>query len=848
MLEIKLITMMTQSARSISSSDKLVTVRPVVKGKFLYVGEEKFWVKGVTYGTFGLDEEGNELFKPEVVEKDFADMSKNGFNVVRTYTVPPTWLLDMAQNNGLRVMVGLPWEQHIAFLDEKGKAQEIERRIRSYVRGCAGHPAVFCYTIGNEIPSTIVRWHGKQKVEKFLHRLYNAAKQEDPTSLITYVNFPTTEYLQLPFLDFYCFNVYLESQKPLADYLARLQNLSDERPLLMAEIGLDSRRHGVEKQAETLDWQIRTIFRQGCCGLIVFAWTDEWHRGGYQIEDWDFGLTTRDRTPKPTLETVKKTLAEMPFPAEIKWPKISVVVCSHNGAATIRETFEGIQRLDYPNYEVIVVNDGSTDATPLIASEFPFKLISTQNMGLSSARNTGYQAATGEIIAYTDDDAYPDQHWLRYLALTFIDYNYAGVGGPNLPPPNDGWKADAIANAPGPNHVLLTDKIAEHIPGVNMAFRKKALQAIGGFDTRFWVAGDDVDLCWRIQDEVGPIGFAPAAVVWHHRRSSFRKYWKQQVGYGKAEALLEKKWPEKYNTLGQMKWSGRIYGKGISLHFRSLRGRIYQGVWGSAPFQSLYQSSNSIWSLTLMPEWYLVIALMAVISLLTFGWGSPIIFAVTGSLLLLSIVLPLVEAFLSAKHAKFIVNSKIRGQPSKMLIATAFLHMTQPLARLKGRLSNGLTPWRRRGIKAKTQFLPKTMALWREKWEDPLETLREFQVKLQKGGVAVTPGNDYDHWDLEIYGGLFGKTRLQLATEEHGASKQFLRFRILPKYSRFAVVLCIPFIVICFASSFAQAWVESVASGLIVIFIILRAVSDTGFSSGILYEYLRRLGASLVKE
>src|SRR5207245_905156 len=148
-----------------------------------------------------------------------------------------------------------------------------------------------------------------------------------------------------------------------------------------------------------------------------------------------------------------------------------------------------------------------------------------------------------------------------------------------LPPPNDGWIADAVANAPGgPNPVLLSDSVAEHIPGCNMAFRKDALEAIGGFDPVFRTAGDDVDVCWRLRDRGGLIGYSPAAVVWHHRRKSIRKFWKQQVGYGKAEALLEHKWPARYNSVGQLSWRGRLYGKGVSLEFSALRGRQTEGL------------------------------------------------------------------------------------------------------------------------------------------------------------------------------------------------------------------------------------------------------------------------------
>ena len=75
-------------------------------------------------------------------------------------------------------------------------------------------------------------------------------KRKIPEALVTYVNFPTTEYLELPFLDFVAYNVYLEAREQLAAYLARLQNIAGERPLVLAEIGLDSRRNGQIAQAE----------------------------------------------------------------------------------------------------------------------------------------------------------------------------------------------------------------------------------------------------------------------------------------------------------------------------------------------------------------------------------------------------------------------------------------------------------------------------------------------------------------------------------------------------------------------------------------------------------------------
>src|SRR5213594_1526393 len=274
------------------------------------------------------------------------------------------------------------------------------------------------------------------------------------------------------------------------------------------------------------------------------------------------GLRPHARRPitKPALEAVRDAFTEAPFAPSVPWPRMSVVVCTYNGSRTIRDCCEGLRRLAYPDYEVIVVDDGSTDTAGAIARDYDVRLIRTPNRGLACARNTGLAAATGEIVAYLDDDAYPDPHWLTYLVATFLNPlggRFAGVGGPNIPPPDDGPIAECVGYAPGgPSHVLLTSCKAEHIPGCNMAFRKASLQAIGGFDPQFRVAGDDVDVCWRIRQRGWTIGFSPAAMVWHHRRNSVRAYLRQQWGYGEAEALLERKWPEKYNMAGHLRWVG----------------------------------------------------------------------------------------------------------------------------------------------------------------------------------------------------------------------------------------------------------------------------------------------------
>ena len=799
--------------------------RVTAGGKFLYRGAEKLFVKGVTYGTFSTDDAGREILDPHVVDRDFAAMAAHGINAVRTYTVPPVWLLDLAQEHGLGVLVGMPWEQHVTFLSDKSRTRSIIKRVREGVASCEAHPAVLAYSVGNEIPAPIVRWHGRQRIEAFLQQLYGAAKDADPDGLVTYVNYPSTEYLELPFFDICAVNVYLEERQKLEAYLARLQNLAGDRPLILAEVGLDSRRNGVTSQAEVLSSQIGTIFEAGCAGTFVFAWTDEWHRGGHEIDDWDFGLTDRDRHPKPALAAVASSFESVPFQPRIGWPSMSVVVCSYNGARTMQETCEGLHEVDYPDFEVIVVDDGSTDGTAEIARANGFRVITTENRGLSAARNTGWQAASGEIVVYLDDDARPDPDWLRYLAHTFTTTGHAAVGGPNVPPVDAGLIESCVAVAPGgPIHVLTSDTEAEHVPGCNLAIRRSVLEQLGGFDPRFRAAGDDVDMCWRIIEAGMTIGYSPSALVWHRRRDSVRAYLRQQRGYGQAEALLERKWPEHYNTTGHRTWSGRIYGTGAPLSLGRRLWRVYYGSWGTGLFQRLYQPAPGIvGSLPLMPEWWLLLGLLALLALLGLSW-APLLLALP--LLGGALAVTALEAGLSARNAW---RAKRCGWRPRLL--TACLYLLQPLARLKGRLGYGLTPWRWHS----GSFVfprPIDVDVWSEGWHSTEEWLEPVLDRIRLDGIVPIQGGDFDRWDIACRGGMLGDARLLHTVEEHGAGRQLVRYRMSPRPSPLAAIVTVALSALAVGAVEAGAWAAAI--GLVVFAAVVagRAAWECGASLG----------------
>ena len=157
-----------------SPAGRLPPIR--VEGKFFFAGEDKVFLKGVTYGPFPVGADGTQFPTSERAHQDFALMAKAGINTVRVFTVPPVRLLDIAAEHGLRVLAGIPWSQHITFLDSETVKAEIRRTIMAGVRSLQRHPALLAYMIGNEIPPDMIRWHGADKVRDFL-----ASLVADPT-------------------------------------------------------------------------------------------------------------------------------------------------------------------------------------------------------------------------------------------------------------------------------------------------------------------------------------------------------------------------------------------------------------------------------------------------------------------------------------------------------------------------------------------------------------------------------------------------------------------------------------------------------------------------------------------
>ncbi len=760
-------------------------VRP--DGKFFRLDGRKWYVKGLSYGPFAPNGAGHFLPERDRWIDDLAHLSRLGANALRLYHAPPTEFLDDALAHGLRVLIDVPWEKHRCFLEEWSAREDARDRVRQTARALGGHPAVFAISVVNEFPNDVVRFHGPRRLERFVGELIDVVKQEAPDCLATFVNFPTTEFLEPPGADFSCFNVYLHDSESLGSYLDRLQHIAGNRPLLLGEYGICSLRCGEADQEALVAEHIRQVFRHGLAGSFVFSYTDDWYTGGYQIDDWAFGVTRRDRSEKPCAPRLRSLWGRAPQVDPPDLPRASVVVCSYNGAATLDECLRSLMGLNYPDYEVILVDDGSTDATPAIAARYPQVVYHRQaNRGLSAARNVGAALADGEVVAYTDSDCVADEDWLYYLVGAMQDRGIDAIGGPNVPPPTDGWVAQCVAVSPGgPSHVMLDDRRAEHVPGCNMAFRRAVLLGLGGFDPQFRQAGDDVDVCWRWLDSGRDIGYAPAALVWHHRRSTVAAYLKQQEGYGRAEAMVQFKHPHRFSALGHSRWRGVIYGDG-AMGLPVLPPRIYHGRFGSAPFQTIYRdNAYSSWAWVTTLEWHLGAALILLMAPL-----APAAIAVA----LLMWLATLVGVVRLARLAPRARGAAFWARPLVYL-----LYFLQPIVRgwhrhrhILGRrrlpaAAAGPTPWLRR-IKriSRSQF----DLYWRSADGRGRERLLDELVdEARRAGWSGEFGDDWAPWDVKLTGDRWHDLTIQTATEELGWPDRFTRARctIVPSpYGRVA--------------------------------------------------------------
>ena len=195
---------------------------------------------------------------------------------------------------------------------------------------------------------------------------------------------------------------------------------------------------------------------------------------------------------------------------------VSVIINTYDRADSLARTLSALGQLDYPGFEVVVVNGPSSDHTEEVLDRYAGSITRGRCLerNLSRSRNIGVRLAAGEIVAFIDDDAYPDPAWLDRLVEAYDDPEVAAAGGPTYNYTGtdiQAWTSfvDRFGNArvdheprayPG---AVTSSPYTRWIPytiGTNSSFRRETLVAIGGFDEEFEYYLDESDVCCRLID------------------------------------------------------------------------------------------------------------------------------------------------------------------------------------------------------------------------------------------------------------------------------------------------------------------------------------------------------------
>lgn len=224
----------------------------------------------------------------------------------------------------------------------------------------------------------------------------------------------------------------------------------------------------------------------------------------------------------------------------------------------LQNTLQAIIHLDYPDHEIIVVDDGSPQPARVPDG---VTLVRQANAGPAAARNAGAAIATGDLLAFTDDDCCPASNWLSELVMQHRQTPDALLGGRTV----NGLPRNRYATATQLMTDFLRDDPPVFFPSNNWGIGRSRFHQLGGLNTNFPIAAaEDRDFCSRAQ----PLIYCPTAIVTHHHDLTWRTFWQQHVNYGRGARQLR----TVQDTTNLSRWSFYLRLIGYPIQQHGLRG------------------------------------------------------------------------------------------------------------------------------------------------------------------------------------------------------------------------------------------------------------------------------------
>ncbi len=244
-----------------------------------------------------------------------------------------------------------------------------------------------------------------------------------------------------------------------------------------------------------------------------------------------------DWKPTTTLQQgLQKTIVSM------QRPKVSVVICAYNAASCIQKIFDSLKKQSFTDFEIVVANDGSTDATAEIARKNGARVIDMEHQGLSAARNVGITNSKADIVAIIDADCYASPNWVEEIYNQIHTKGETVVTG-NTKIPHSTFLGDCISGLgyPGGAHLgfenmwhVSKEGYTDHLAGGNCAFKKETILGFGAFNEKLTITGDDVYLSMKVLENGLKIKYNSQMIMYHKPRKDLKTFlhWHYTRGRG----------------------------------------------------------------------------------------------------------------------------------------------------------------------------------------------------------------------------------------------------------------------------------------------------------------------------